>query len=196
LLTRTSTILLEGLKNPGDRSCWQDFDSRYRPLVIALARRLGLQDCDAEDIAQETMAAFLRAYRQGQYDRERGRLRDWLRGIASHKVRDLQRHWGHQEKPLTEKTDATSLLDQIEDKNVETVWDEEWDRAVLRQCLEEVRQEVEPRMFEAFELFALRDWPAKQVAAHLQVSEDTVYQSKSRILARVRDLLPLLERTW
>jgi len=55
---------------------------------------------------------------------------------------------------------------------------------------------VEPRTFEAFRLFVLEEWPAKRVASHLQVSEDVVYQSKSRILSRVRELLPQMAAIW
>ena len=196
MYTQTSTTLLEGLADSGDQGAWRKFDARYRPLVLAVARRLGLQNSDAEDAAQETMTAFVQAYRQRQFDRQKGSLKDWLRGFAYHKVRDLQRRRGRQEKPLVDKTDATRFLNQIEDKDVEAVWDEEWDNAILRQCFEEVRQAVEPRTFEAFRLLVLEEWPAKRVASHLQVTEDVVYQSKSRILARVRELLPRVAAVW
>lgn len=196
MYTQTSTTLLEGLADSSDQGAWRKFDARYRPLVLAVARRMGLQNSDAEDAAQETMAAFVQAYRESRYDREKGSLKDWLRGFAYHKVRDLQRRRGREERPLVDKTDATRFLNRIEDKDVEAVWDEEWDNAVLRQCFEEIRQSVEPRTFEAFRLFVLEEWPAKRVASHLQVSEDVVYQSKSRILSRVRELLPQVAAIW
>jgi len=47
--TRTSSTLLEGLKDPADRTSWIEFDRRYRPLVFLVARRMGLQAVDAED---------------------------------------------------------------------------------------------------------------------------------------------------
>jgi RNA polymerase sigma-70 factor (ECF subfamily) len=196
MLTRTSTILLEGLKNSADQQAWREFDERYRPLILAVAARSGLHAGEADDAAQETMIAFLETYRESRYDRQKGRLRDWLRGIACHKVRDIQRRQGHREKPLADVTHGTDVLAQVEDTAAEAAWDEEWDNAVLRQCLQEVRQQVEPRTFEAFELFALQDWPAKRVAAHLQLSEDVVYQSKSRILTRIREQLPTLTEIW
>lgn len=196
MLTRTSTILLKGLEDTDDQSSWQVFDGRYRPLLLALGRRLGLQQADTEDVAQETMAAFLRAYRQHRYDREKGRLRDWLGGIARHKIRDLQRRQSRQELVVADKPDATRFLSQVADGHIDVVWEEEWRKGVLRQCLEEVRREVEPRTFEAFELFALRQWPAKRVADHLRVTQDVVYQSKSRILVRIRQILPQMDSIW
>ncbi|HET6248012.1 MAG TPA: hypothetical protein VFE47_09975 [Tepidisphaeraceae bacterium] len=49
MLTRTSTALLDGLKNLSDPSAWQAFDVRYRPLLMAVGRKLGLSIADAED---------------------------------------------------------------------------------------------------------------------------------------------------
>jgi len=196
MLTRTSTTLLEGLKAPDDQSAWEEFVARYRPLVVAVGRRLGLQEADAEDAAQEALVAFVQAYRKGQYERQKGRLRSWLCGIACHKVRDVMRRRGREAQPVADKTDGTRFLDQIEDTRAEHIWDEEWDRAVLRQCLDEVRWQVQPQTYEAFELFALRQWPAARVAEHLRVSVDVVYQSKSRVLKRVRQLLPQMHDAW
>jgi RNA polymerase sigma-70 factor (ECF subfamily) len=196
LITRTSLTLLEGLKDPAGSAAWQEFVARYRPLVVAVARRLGLQEADAQDVAQEVLVAFVQAYRQQRYDRDKGALRSWLRGIAWNKVHDVLRRRGREPVPVADRTDATGLLDQVPDPRAESVWAEEWGRAVLRQCLEEVRLEVSPQTYEAFVLLALREWPARRVAGHLQVSEDVVYQSKSRILKRVRELLPQIEKNW
>jgi len=194
--TKTSTALLEHLKDTASQASWHAFDARYRPLILAVGRRLGLQDADAEDAAQETLSAFVEAYRQGRYQRQKGRLRDWLSGIARNKIRDVYRKRSNQEKLVPDRTGVTSFWDQIEDQNVDPIWEEEWRKAVLRQCLLEVRQQVSPRTFEAFELFALKRQPAAQVAVHLGVSQDVVYQSKSRVLVRIRELLPDMQEVW
>jgi RNA polymerase sigma-70 factor (ECF subfamily) len=168
---------------------------RYRPLVMAVARRMGLQDADAQDAAQETMVAFIRAYRDGRYDREKGRLRTWLRGIAVHKIHDLVRGRQRADRALREGASPAAAARQA-DADADALWSEEWDHAVLRQCLDEVRREVQPRTFEAFTLFALQEWPVAEVARHLRVSEETVYQAKSRIMKRIRDLMPAMEEDW
>ncbi|MCJ7543287.1 MAG: hypothetical protein MUP47_01770 [Phycisphaerae bacterium] len=49
MITRTSTELLEGIKDPSNRAAWSELDRRYRPLILAVARRLGLGHDDAED---------------------------------------------------------------------------------------------------------------------------------------------------
>jgi RNA polymerase sigma factor (sigma-70 family) len=196
VITRTSTMLLEGLKNPASKEHWQEFDSRYRPLLLAVARRLGLNPVDAEDAAQETLTAFLQAYRLDRYNRESGRLRDWLAGIMNHKVRDAQRKSHRQQKLIRDAAASEVVMDEIADPSVQTAMEQEWSRALLRECLEEVRREVTPQTFESFELYALQQWPAGQVAKRLGISLDVVYQNKRRVLVRVRQLLPKMEQTW
>ncbi len=193
MLTRTSTILLEGLKDLSNAGAWQEFDARYRPLLLAVGRRLGLTETDAEDAAQETVAAFLREYREGSYSRERGRLRDWLAGIMSHKVRDVQRRQVREDRVLRASVPAA---EDSGDDRIKAVMEEEWAKATLRQCLEEVRKEVSPQMFESFELCALQLWPAGQVAKRLGISVDAVYQNKCRVLQAIRELLPRMEEMW
>lgn len=195
MITRTSTILLEGLKDPANPNAWPEFDGRYRPVVMAVARRSGLSEADAEDAAQEILSAFAESYRQGHYQREKGHLRSFLRGIASHKLQDIRRR-RHTERPLADLENGTRLLHQLQDPQTEALWDEEWSSALLRQCLEEVRREIAPRTFEAFEMVALKEWPAQRAADHLKVSLDVVYQSRHRVLARVRELLPKMEEIW
>lgn len=196
MITRTSTELLDGLMDSSDESIWREFDHRYRPLILSVARRLGLSQMDADDIAQDTITAFLQGYRQSRYDRNKGRLRDWLCGIAANKIRQLYRRKKQQEKMITDNTLGAGFWDRMEDSHLKDFWDEEWEKGILRCALETVRREVNPQNYEAFELFALQQWPAKRVAAHLQVSEDTVYQSKSRILKRIRELLPQIKEIW
>ena len=75
LRTTTTTSLLEGLFNPDDDVVWQAFDLRYRPIITAVARRLGLSSSDAEDVAQETLIQFVRDYRAGRYQRARAASR-------------------------------------------------------------------------------------------------------------------------
>jgi len=75
LATVTSTTLLEGLKDPANGAVWEQWVDRYRPLVVRTARRIGVPAAEAEDVAQNALLAFALAYREGRYERSRGRLR-------------------------------------------------------------------------------------------------------------------------
>ena len=82
----TTTTLLEGLGDPDNSAAWNRFVGRFRPIIVACACRFGVRQDEAEDIAQETLSAFLNAYLAGKYDPEKGRLRSWVFGIAKNQA--------------------------------------------------------------------------------------------------------------
>jgi RNA polymerase sigma-70 factor (ECF subfamily) len=194
--TVTSTTLLEGLRDPANRTVWLDFVGRYRPLIVRYGERLGLAAEDAEDVAQASLLAFCEAYRERRYDRERGRLREWLFGIVHNQVKNWQRRLGRQGSRSAE-TGGEAIFSGLESREgQEQLWEAEWRDAVARACLEEVRREVQESTFRAFERFALEGLPAEVVAAELGLTPNAVYTAKRRVLRRVRELRPLLEDSW
>jgi len=188
----TSTTLLDGLRDPANRTIWTAYVERYRPLIVGYVRRLGIAEDEAEDVAQSALLAFASAYRQGRYERDRGRLSSWLFGIVTHEVRAHRRRLRRVELP-----DADDLLARrpAEDE-LEALWERRWRALVLRACLHQVGQEVQPTTMAAFRAFALEGRPAREVAASLGLSENAVFGAKRRVLARVCELLPLMEEAW
>ncbi len=58
-LPETRESLLLKLRDPADAAAWERFVSVYRPAVYRFARRCGLQHADADDLAQQVVAAVL-----------------------------------------------------------------------------------------------------------------------------------------
>ncbi len=197
LTTITSTDLLNGLRSPDNQTVWQQYVDRYRPVIVAYAHRIGLPAADAEDAAQQTLSAFYVAYRDGKYERDKGRLHNWLFGIARNQIRNWRRTRRNREVQVAAQDGETDFFDQLGDEDQwEQIWDQEWRGAVMRQCLAEVRREVGEKTFTAFELFASKGWPARKVAEHLGLTSNAVFIAKHRVLQRVRGLLPQIETIW
>lgn len=190
--TVTSWTLLEGLKGADRQTVWAEYVSRYRPLLVRHFQRLGMQPQDAEDVAQEALLVFARAYREGKYDPSQGRLRSWLFGIAHRTLRG----WNRQRARAVPATQLTQI-DELQDEDRQSkLWEQDWRDAVLEKCIEEVRGEVEPNTFAAFARFAREGRPAREVAAELGISENAVFGAKRRILRRIRELLPSIEEAF
>ena len=188
--TATSTQTREGLRT-GDEPTWNAFVARYRPRIILYARRLSLTPDEAEDGAQLTLEAFTNAYRAGKYDRELGRLRDWLFGIATNQIRKV-----FHQRPK-ELQGSTTVLDGKEtDRDLQAVWDAEWQHAVIQQCLATVRTEFKQRTVRAFELYVLKEMAAKEAATVLGISTNAVFIAKFKILRRIREIAPQIEVEW
>jgi len=187
---------LVGLKDHPADQAWSQFCERYRPVLTAFARRLGLSEHDAEDAAQETLVAFLEAYRRGEYDRDKGRLRNWLLGIAKNKVRYLQRQKGR-DLVIVAGDDQSGVMTKIaDDQSISELWEAEWRRAVIKVCLAQVRSQVEASTMQAFELLTLSERPAEEVASQLGMTVNAILKAKRRVLARMREIYRALEANW
>ena len=193
--TTTSTQLLCALREEGNQTAWRDYTDRYRPMLLRYARRVGIDADAAEDVAQQTLVAFSAAYRAGKYERESGRLRDWLFGIARNEIRTWRRR---QRRDRTTGGNGEELADlpNVHEDEFSALWEAEWRGAVLQHCLDLMREEVEPITLRAFELFALQGHSAREVAGELGLSENAVYGAKRRVLRRLREFMTEVEREF
>ena len=198
LETMTNTVMLDGLRDAGNRSVWGQFVGRYQPMILKYARRFGLTAADAEDAAQQAIIAFCTAYQEGKYDRDKGRLRVWLFGIARNQIRNVIKKKGRRREVqvVNDASETDFFVRETDDDTFERIWEEEWRDAVLRQCLDEVRKEFDAKTVQAFEQFAWKGKPAQQVADELGVTANAVFIAKHRIMKRIRELLPQMESVW
>jgi len=184
----TTTQLLKDLKTTHDDSAWSEFYSHFQPVVIEFARKLGLSNVEAEDAAQETMTTFFKAFKSGKYDPNKGRLSNWLFGIAKRVILNLR---GRKplEKLIADKTTGTSFWDMVQDDHtLGRTWELQWQQTVLKRCLEQVRQEFEPKVFAAFRHYAIDQFAIEEVCEKFDMSRNAVYIAKSRVLSRLREL--------
>lgn len=184
--TRTTTRLLDALRDPGNEPVWIHIDARYRAVVTGLARRLGLGPADAEDVAQQTLAEFVRAYREGRYDRSKGRLSSWILGIAHHTTLRVFRTGSRMGR-----ADAAALAEAADESTLRGIWTDERDRSILLKALGMLRDEseIDERTLQAFELVALRGVPPGEAGNQCGMTTDQVYVAKSRVTKRLRSLV-------
>lgn len=189
LATRTTTKLLDALHDHANEPAWAQIDSRYRPVIAGLARRLGLDSVDADEVAQQSLAEFVRAYREGRYDRSKGRLSSWILGIAHHTALKMLR--SGRRRGIGGSTALTEVPDE---PALRSIWQDERDRAILARAMSMLRDEdaVDDRTLMAFELTALRGVPAPEAASQCAMSVDQVYVARSRVTKRLRSMIEAL----
>lgn len=191
--TVTTTALLEALNDPANEMVWEAFDARYRPIIFGFARRLGLGVEDAADLAQTTLTDFVRDYREGGYQRERGRLRSWILGIARNRVYAMRRkdagrrHWR-----------GESAFDEVpESGELSRLWAEESERVIYRRAIEELRAtNIQPNTLRAFEMVTLDEVPAEAVASECGMTVAEVYRVKHRVTRTLREIVQRLNEAY
>lgn len=61
-------------------------------------------------------------------------------------------------------------------------------------ALDDASRSVEPRTYQAFQLVVLDGWSAKRAAEFLDMSMDSVYQAKARVLRCAREVVERVQR--
>lgn len=186
-LPETGESLLVKIRDPDDAVAWEQFVAVYRPSILRLARRRGLQDADAEDLAQQVLTSVSRAIGRWEKDRERGTFRSWLVRIARNEmVNAITR------RRRDSGRGGTSVLERLQqhpadDREIEGLIEEEHCRAVFRWAAEEVRPEFHEGTWLAFWLTTIEALPVDEAAAELGKTVGSVYAARSRVMRRLKE---------
>ena len=84
----TRPSLLIRVRDPADKAAWQEFVEIYRPVILRLAEQKGMQAADAEDVAQEVLAAVAKAIAEREHDPQRAKFGTWLHRVAYNAIID------------------------------------------------------------------------------------------------------------
>jgi RNA polymerase sigma-70 factor (ECF subfamily) len=185
----TRASLLVRLRDPRDEAAWKEFVDLYAPLVYAYLRKQGLQDADAADLSQEVLGVVAGAVGRLEYDPRQGAFRNWLFTI----VRRRLSNWRAAQANRTRGSGDTGthlLLEQCPaPQEIDAEWEAEWERRQFAWACEQVRREVTDATWQAFWRTAVQGQPGKTVAADLGLTVAAVYLARSRVLARLKELV-------
>lgn len=186
--SETQASLLDRLRDGSDALVWDEFFDRYWRLIFHFARQRGCAEHSAEEIVQEVMLTVFEQREVFCYDPSRGRFRDWLLTVVRNKVAEHRRRPSERVRGQGGDTQVelshTASDDELPDELLEAAFEE----AVLLMLLDLVRQEVNPRTYQAFELFTLHELPAADVARTTGITRNAVYQARKNIVRRLEEL--------
>lgn len=170
------------VRDPGDAQAWFEFERRYWPLVFRFFRRQGLRAVDAEDVTQDVFVELARSIRTFQYDRERGRFRDWLGAIIRHALWKRTNSDRRRSDAFTEWEDSTAI--DLYEKEEDAEWEDAFIQHVQRIAISRVRRELGEEVFKAFYACWIKDRPPQEVAEEMSRSAGWIYQAKHRFIRR------------
>jgi RNA polymerase sigma-70 factor (ECF subfamily) len=189
----TRQSLLFRIRDTSDQVAWQEFVEIYAPLIHAYGLRRGLQDADAADVSQQVLQSIARAIPGFVYDRSKGSFRGWLFQITrNHFLKNLRN-----KRRLPTATGDTSfhevLHQQQDDTDHERIWNLEHQRQLFHWAAEKVRADFKHSTWNAFWAFAVEGKPVADVAKELGLTPGAVYIAKSRVTARIRQVIKSIE---
>jgi RNA polymerase sigma-70 factor (ECF subfamily) len=190
----TRASLLIRVRDPADQAAWQEFVEIYRPLILRLARQKGMQDADAEDVAQRVLLAVSRAIEQREHDRQRAKFRTWLHRVAHNAILNaLTRGRGDR------GVGGSAMLAVLNQHTSHAGPDSdllrlEHRREVFRWAARRVRREFQPETWSAFWLTAVEGRDVADVAEEFGKNAGAIYAARSRIMRRIQEIVAQYEQ--
>ena len=181
LVTRAS--LLGRLSDWEDHASWAEFHRLYHKLVFGLARRTGLSEEEAEEVAQDVFKRVAETIHVFESDPARGSFKGWLMNLTRWRVSDKFR----QRPPvplesLAAADSSTGPLGRIPDEAaLLTDWEGDWRRHVLDLALQAVARKTEAKHFQVFDLHHRQGWPILRIARELGMNPATLYVINHRL---------------
>jgi RNA polymerase sigma-70 factor (ECF subfamily) len=204
-LIPTRQSLLERLKDLDDSGSWREFFEIYWRLIYNVALKAGLSEVEAQEVVQETVIAVSRHIDEFEYDPKRGSFKNWLLKMTRWRILDHFRKLGNERKNFAHhpqadpagSTPRTATVDRIPDPRgdgISAVWEEEWQKNLLEAALERVKERVEPRHFQVFYSYVLKQQPVRTVCRMFGINAAQVYMIKHRVSAQIKKQMKVLEK--
>lgn len=195
-MPETRESLLVRLRDAADAAAWDEFVSLYRPMIFRLALRKGLQDSDADDLAQQVLMSVARTIDRWERDATRGGFRSWLRTVARNAIVNLL-----QRGPREMTVGGSDFLDLCNSipagcEEIERLVDEEYQRSVLRTAALRIQRQVHPTTWKSFCMTTLDEMPPEATAEALGVSIGKVYGARSRVLKLLQRAAREIDANW
>ena len=189
----TRDSLLIRIADPCDQGAWEQFARIYRPVVYNVARMRGLQDADAQDVAQQVLIAVARALPTWERRDESTRFRHWLCRIARNATVNMLTRQPKDRAVGGDDDRANHRADDKVDDGVDSQLEREYRRQLFRKAAERVRSRADAITWQAFASTMIDGLSIPDAVAQLNRSEAVIYAARSRIIRRLRDAVKQLE---
>ncbi len=175
----TPVTLLHRARN--DREALDLICRLYEPYVrsVALRYRPGLQQHDLDDVTQAVLLVASVKLPKFEHNGQLGAWRRWLHRTTHNRLQLILKKKGR----LSE-----SLPIDVPDSYETGDWRDE-DMKLLEYALEELKKRYRANTIKCFTLYAIEGRSAQETARELGIEVDTVYKTKQRVMAALREFL-------
>ena len=147
---------------------------------------------DADEMVQEALIALAKAMPRYRYaPDETGRFRNYLTGILRNRALKSCEQADRDRAFMSDLMDGAVPPPPTSAEKADAAWRESLLEIAMRQLLDD--DQIPDKSKQMFQRLVVDGIAAKEVAAEYGSSIDSVYQTKSRMMARLRELVRALE---
>jgi RNA polymerase sigma-70 factor (ECF subfamily) len=127
-----------------------------------------------------------------QYDPDRSSFRNWLFTVVRSKLSNFFATQSRQPSPAGEST-LQFFVENEPGPGLEETWQQEYQANLVRWAARRIREEFKLQTWDAFWRTAVEGLPAEAVAQDLGMSLNALYIARSRITARLKEVIQSIE---
>lgn len=185
---RTRASLILRLQDAEDIAAWDEFAAIYGPVVFDVARSRGFQAADAENLVQEVFMAVAGSISPWLQRDDRGSFRAWLLRIARNAAIDMITQRATRSLGC-DGSEAQVHLANLAAPELSDALDLQYERTVFQWASERVRASVAEHTWQAFWLTSIEELSIEATAAKLKTRPGNIYFARSRVMARIKELV-------
>jgi RNA polymerase sigma-70 factor (ECF subfamily) len=185
----TDEDLLERVRQTDAHDAWQVFYNQYWNAILRYSRKLGLDERHGEDVLQESMVTLMRILPAFEYDRSKGKFRNFLLTIVHRKALAVMRRQRRERETFSPWEDHHDEKHQDSAERLQEARElRRWKESLTEAVLQDLRSDrtVDARTLEVFFAYAVNHESAPDVAARYELKENAVYQIKNRLMRKVQ----------
>ena len=189
-INRTRRTLLERLRDGSDEESWLEFVNTYKIYICVVISRMGVNDADTEDLAQQVMLKLWKLLPDFTYEGKK-RFRSYLSRVTKNVVHDFFRSRTAESKRI-EKV-YKDKLNQHEVPEIEHLIDEEWDKFVANLAFSNIRKSQKENAVTIFER-VLNGEDAEKVGLDYGLKKNSVHQTYKRVKDKIAEEIIRLKK--
>jgi RNA polymerase sigma-70 factor (ECF subfamily) len=191
----TRQSLIARIQDHADEAAWTEFLGIYRPIIYRMARRRGMQDTDADDVAQRVFMSVAKAVNRWQPGKDRPPFRAWLVTITRNAItKALARQ--HPDRGAGSTSILELLRAQPADDDAVVELRRESRREAIRWVADQIRPEFSPDTWNLFWQTAVEGRPVHEVAKDAGRSAGAIYMARFHVTRRLKERILTMSEHW
>lgn len=196
LVPETRPSLILRVRDPNDADAWNQFATLYRPVILRLARRKGIQAADAEDLAQQVLLSVAGAIERWQPDQQRARFRTWLQTIVRNAILNAVQRRSPDQAAGGDCDPERFEINQTTRTDDEKTLRDEYRRELFQQAAQQIHAEFAEDTWDSFWKTAVQGIDIEILSSQSGRTRGSIYASRSRVMKRLREAIEELEQHY
>ncbi|MCH2205488.1 MAG: sigma-70 family RNA polymerase sigma factor [Lentisphaerales bacterium] len=183
----TRETLLIKLKNQYNENAWEEFAEIYRGFIWSILIKMNVSPSDIDDLVQDILLKAWKNLPKFDYQRSRGKFRNWLGLVVSNTARTYFRN-----KNTTSRILGSLDTEDQMSPEIEKLTTDEWQKFISNKAWESVSKTLTDPVRECFELIS-QGMNLKEVGEKTGFNYNTVCVYKKRIINKISREITRLE---